>query len=78
MIHCHLPDIQPRTTEQHQRRVSRLLARERRKRAKLKELGVKYNFPGYAASTRVHEVERPTHTVFEFTDSPPTHRSDSE
>jgi len=68
----------PRTTEQHQRRVSRLLARERRKRAKLKELGMKYDFPGYAASTRVHEVERPTHTVFEFTDSPPTHRSDSE
>ena len=54
---------------QYHRRVSRLLSRDRQKRARLRELGIDYQFPGYAACTQPHTT--PTHTVF-------THNSDSE
>lgn len=38
--------LQPTNTEGREKRVNRLLVRERRKREKLKELGIDYEFPG--------------------------------
>ncbi|CAB3997116.1 MKI67 FHA domain-interacting nucleolar phospho -like, partial [Paramuricea clavata] len=39
----------PRNIKQHTKQVSKLVAKEEKKRAKLKELGVDYDFPGYTA-----------------------------
>ena len=54
---------QPRSVAESQRRLSRLLSREGRKRRRLAELGVDYQFPGYhiAAGTR---GEQATHVTF--------------
>ena len=38
--------VQPRNSEQQEKRVHRLLTRERKKRKKLKEFGIDYDFPG--------------------------------
>lgn len=39
-----------RSKERHQRVVSVLLRKEKRKRHKLKELGIDYDFPGYVSN----------------------------
>ena len=38
-----------RSVEQQERRVTRLMQQEKAKRALLKEMGVQFDFPGYAA-----------------------------
>ena len=42
-------EAEDRTDEQRAARVKGLLAKEKEKRVRLKELGIKYDFPGYAA-----------------------------
>ena len=55
---------QPRSVAESQRRLSRLLSCERRKRRRLAELGVDYQFPGYlsAAGTRGEQAAHITFT----------------
>ena len=56
----------PRNIKQHAKQVSNLVAKEEKKRAKLKELDVHYHFPGYAAEAGNHK-HRPKHTKFDET-----------
>ena len=50
---------------QHRKRLSRLLALEKKKRDKLKSVGIDYDFPGYSAAVQVtKEHKKPVHIVF--------------
>ena len=61
LLHC----LQVRNTEEHKRRLSRLLAGERRKRRKLEALGIEFDFPGYSQLVSTSGLHKPaTHTVF--------------
>jgi len=51
----------PKSKEQNDRRITRLVARERRLREKLKESGVEYDFVGYEQQ----QGSKPKRTVFE-------------
>lgn len=41
--------IQPKTDEEHQKQVSNILKKENKKRKKMKDLGIDYDFPGYVS-----------------------------
>ncbi|XP_028399417.1 MKI67 FHA domain-interacting nucleolar phosphoprotein-like [Dendronephthya gigantea] len=56
----------PRNIKQHTKQVSNLVSREGKKRAKLKELGIDYDFPGYMAEAGKHK-RGPKHTKFKET-----------
>lgn len=54
---------------QHRKRLSRLLALEKKKREKLKAVGIDYEFPGYSAAVQAtKEHEKPKHIVFSSED----------
>ena len=58
--------FQGRGVSQHRRRVSNLLESEEKKREKLKDLGVDYDFPGYKAALRDTSQHRlPEHVHFQ-------------
>lgn len=59
----HSLSLQPRSVPETQRRMSRLLSRERRKRRRLAELGIDYDFSGYRGVSNAM-VTTPTHTTF--------------
>lgn len=51
----------PKTDEEHQKQVSNILKKENKKRKKMKDLGIDYDFPGYASEI---QTKRPKHTRF--------------
>lgn len=68
---CYIPKeivlllLQGRNMSQHRRRLSKLLALEKKKREKLKAIGIDYEFPGYAAAVEAtKEHEKPIHIEF--------------
>lgn len=53
------------TVQEHHCRVRRLLQREKRKREKLSNMGIDYDFPGYATSAKNSDQAKiPTHILF--------------
>ena len=57
--------LQPRSVPETRKRFSRLLSRESRKRRRLAELGVDYEFPGYRGiSEAMATTKKPTHITF--------------
>ncbi|XP_020601565.1 MKI67 FHA domain-interacting nucleolar phosphoprotein-like [Orbicella faveolata] len=51
----------PKTHEEHQKQVSNILKKEQKKRKKMKDLGIEYDFPGYVSEIK---IKRPKHTRF--------------
>lgn len=59
------PLPQPRTVSEVQKRVTRLLSREKRKRKRLEELGLDYQFTGYRGiCDTTATAKTPTHVIF--------------
>ena len=57
--------LQPRSVPEAQRRLARMLSRESRKRKRLAELGLDYQFPGYrGVAVAMGTTVKPTHLTF--------------
>ncbi|KAL9966246.1 hypothetical protein ACROYT_G024294 [Oculina patagonica] len=50
-----------KTDEEHQKQVKNILRKEQKKRKKMKDLGIDYEFPGYASEIK---TKHPKHTRF--------------
>ena len=62
--------LQPRSVPEAQRRLARMLSRESRKRKRLAELGLDYQFPGYrGVAVAMGTTVKPTHLTFTEEDS---------
>ena len=58
--------MQAKTNEEVAKYVKGVLRRESKKRKRLKNLGINYEFPGYAAclQDKQHLIKKPKHIVF--------------
>ena len=48
-LDCYCCSFQEKTDKEHEKQVSNILKKEQRKRKKLKDLGIDYEFPGYVS-----------------------------